>query len=196
MPSLSVCMCPRSEWVSCRQHAYGSCFVSIQSVCVQVGALNPFAFKVIIDMQVLLAILLLALGLFLWVFFLPFFCSLLLQILSVVSFGFLFLFPVCIYCRFSVSVYRGVLMQQSICAYDCFKSLSSYFQMHFKCSAFLTSSSSRTQDDWFRHHVCVRMTSCLYSMFACTRELSRLQLSCFQLRPFLFHLKKFLQPLL
>ena len=38
------------KWVSCRQHIYGSCFcIHSASLCLLVGAFNPFTFKVIID---------------------------------------------------------------------------------------------------------------------------------------------------
>ena len=37
------------KWVSCRQHIYGSCFyIHSVSLCLLVGAFNPFTFKVII----------------------------------------------------------------------------------------------------------------------------------------------------
>ena len=41
------------RWVSCRQHIYGSCFfIHSASLCLLVGAFNPFTFKVIIDIYV------------------------------------------------------------------------------------------------------------------------------------------------
>ena len=41
------------KWVSCRQHIYGSCFcIQPASLCVLVGAFNPFTFKFIMDMYV------------------------------------------------------------------------------------------------------------------------------------------------
>ena len=47
------------KWVSCRQHIYGSCFcIHSASVCLLVGAYNPFTFKVIIDMYVAITIFL------------------------------------------------------------------------------------------------------------------------------------------
>ena len=50
------------------------------SLCLLVGALSPFIFKVIIDMGVSIAVLLIVFDLFLLVFFLAFFsCSLLLR---------------------------------------------------------------------------------------------------------------------
>ena len=47
------------KWVSCRQQIYGSCFyIHSVSLCLLVGAFNPFTLKVIIDMYVLIAIFL------------------------------------------------------------------------------------------------------------------------------------------
>ena len=44
---------------SCKQHVYGSCFcIYSDSLCLLVGAFNPFTFKVIIDIYVLIAIFL------------------------------------------------------------------------------------------------------------------------------------------
>ena len=41
------------KWVSYRQHIYWSCFcIHSASLCLLVGAFNPFSFKVIIDMYV------------------------------------------------------------------------------------------------------------------------------------------------
>ena len=58
------------KWVSCRQHIYGSCFcIHSASLCLLVGTLNPFTFKVIIYMCVPITIFLIVLGLFLWVLF-------------------------------------------------------------------------------------------------------------------------------
>ena len=48
----SVCV-PRPELVPCRQHIYGSCFcIHSASLCLLVGAFNPFTIKVVIDMYV------------------------------------------------------------------------------------------------------------------------------------------------
>ena len=45
------------KWVSCSQHIYGSCFcIHSASLCLLVGAFNPFTFKVIIDIYVFIAI--------------------------------------------------------------------------------------------------------------------------------------------
>ena len=56
--------------VSCQQHIYGSCFfVHSTSLCLLVGAFNPFTFKVIIDMYVTIAIFLIVLSLLLEVLF-------------------------------------------------------------------------------------------------------------------------------
>ena len=39
------------KWVSCRQHIYGFCFcIHSASLCLLVGAFNPFTFKVVVDM--------------------------------------------------------------------------------------------------------------------------------------------------
>ena len=47
------------KWVSCRQHIYGFCFrIHSASLCLLVGAFNPFTFKVIIDIYVPIAIFL------------------------------------------------------------------------------------------------------------------------------------------
>ena len=47
------------KWVSCRQHIYRSCFcIHLASLCLLVGAFNPFTFKVIIDMYVPITIFL------------------------------------------------------------------------------------------------------------------------------------------
>ena len=56
------------KWVSCRQHIYGSCFcIHSASLCLLVGAFNPFTFKVIIDIYVLIAIFLIVWDLFLYI---------------------------------------------------------------------------------------------------------------------------------
>ena len=53
------------KWVSCRQHVYGSCFcIHSSNLCLLVGAFNPFAFKVIIDIYVPIAIFLILGGRF------------------------------------------------------------------------------------------------------------------------------------
>ena len=51
------------KWVSCRQHIYGSCFcIHSASLCLLFGAFNPFTFKVIIVIYVLIAIFLIVQG--------------------------------------------------------------------------------------------------------------------------------------
>ena len=51
------------KWVSRRQHIYGSCFcIHSASLCILVGAFNPFTFKVIIDMYVPMTIFLIVMG--------------------------------------------------------------------------------------------------------------------------------------
>ena len=58
------------KWFSFRQHIYGYCFcIYSASLCLLVGAFNPFMFKVIIDMYVPMTIFLIVLGLFLQVIF-------------------------------------------------------------------------------------------------------------------------------
>ena len=45
------------KWFSCTQLIYGSCFcIQSASLCLLVEALNPFTFKVIIDIYILIAI--------------------------------------------------------------------------------------------------------------------------------------------
>src|SRR5574337_256737 len=51
------------KWVSCRQHIYGSCFcIHSASLCLLVGAFNPFIFKVITDKYDPIAIYFIVLG--------------------------------------------------------------------------------------------------------------------------------------
>ena len=53
------------KWVSYKQHIYGSCFCNHSaSLCLLVGAFNPFTFKVIIHMYVPMSIFLIVLGFF------------------------------------------------------------------------------------------------------------------------------------
>ena len=60
------------KWVSCRQHIYGSCFfIHSASLCLLVGAFNPFTFKVINDIYVPIAIFLIV-----WSWFCRYFSSL------------------------------------------------------------------------------------------------------------------------
>ena len=47
------------KWVSCSQHIHGCCFcIHSASLCLLVGAFNPFTFNVIIDIYVPIAIFL------------------------------------------------------------------------------------------------------------------------------------------
>ena len=58
------------KWVSCRQHIYGSYFwIHSASLCLLVGAFNPFTFKVIIDIYAPIAIFLIVWGWFCRSFF-------------------------------------------------------------------------------------------------------------------------------
>ena len=64
-----VCV-PRIEVGLLKTAYYGSCFcIHSASLCLLVGAFSPLTFKVIIDMYVLIATLLIALDLFLLLFF-------------------------------------------------------------------------------------------------------------------------------
>ena len=57
------------RWASCRQHIWGSCFcIHSASLCLLVGAFNPFTFKVIIDKYDPVAIYFVVLGLSLCTF--------------------------------------------------------------------------------------------------------------------------------
>ena len=96
------------KWVSCRQHIYRSCFcIHSASLCLLVGAFNPFTFKVIIGMYVH-CVGYVSVGLFDPLLF-YFFCDLMVNF-SVV-FGILFNFCVCIYYRFLICCYHEVLIQ-------------------------------------------------------------------------------------
>ena len=58
------------KWVSCKQHMYRSCFcINSANLCLLVGALNTFTFKVIIDIYVPIAIFLIVWGWFCISFF-------------------------------------------------------------------------------------------------------------------------------
>jgi len=100
------------KWVSCSHHVYGSCYcLHSASLCLLVGEFNPFAFKVIITMYILIAILLIVLDCFWRPFFFP--SSLVLFLFDdlILVLVFLFLFCLCIvYCRFSVFGSLGVLI--------------------------------------------------------------------------------------
>ena len=64
-PTFSLYVSLDLKWVSCRQHIYGSCFcIHSVSLCLLVGAFNPFTFKVIIDMYVPMTIFFIVLGFF------------------------------------------------------------------------------------------------------------------------------------
>ena len=63
--TLSLCMSLGLNRVSGRQHVYESYFcVHTPSLCLFVGPLNPFTFKVIVDLYVPVAILLVVLSLY------------------------------------------------------------------------------------------------------------------------------------
>ena len=82
------------KWVSCR-HTWVLFGIYLSSLCLLVATVNPFTFKVIINMYILIAILLIVLDLFSQAFFfLPFlFCSLFCNLMTKFSdkFGFFFL---------------------------------------------------------------------------------------------------------
>ena len=145
------------KWVPCRQHMYGCCIcICSASLCLLIGAFKTFAFKVIINIYVLVAIFFTVLAMFL----LDFFFSLL-TIFSVV-FGLLFLFYVCINCfpicgshevwystiyiyvytHTYVSIYLSIYLSIYIYIYiyNCFKLLVFQFQMNFQYFAFILSS--------------------------------------------------------
>ena len=64
-----VCVCMCVKHIFFIQHIYGSCFcIHSASLCLLVGEFSPFAFKVIIDMYVLIALLLIVSDLFLLIF--------------------------------------------------------------------------------------------------------------------------------
>ena len=82
------------NWVSYRQHMYGSCFgIHSSSLCLLIGVFSPFTCEIIIDTYVLTAILLIVLYLFLLV------SSLLLLFNSLMVSWLSFVF--CYYCFFS-----------------------------------------------------------------------------------------------
>ena len=57
------------RWVSYRQHIWGSCFcIHSASLCLLIGAFNPFTFKVIIDEYDPIAIYFVVLGSSLYTF--------------------------------------------------------------------------------------------------------------------------------
>lgn len=109
IPLLSVCIRPRLKWVSCGQHIYRSDFcVSSPILCFLVEALNPFTFKVIVNIYVLIAILLIVWGVFFafffWLFFFPScFVFLSCDLMAIFSVLFVLLIVcVCVYCRILV----------------------------------------------------------------------------------------------
>ena len=70
IPSLCLYVSLDLKWISCRQHIYKSCLcIFSASLYFSVGTFNPFTFKLITNMHVLIAILLIALDLFFIVFF-------------------------------------------------------------------------------------------------------------------------------
>ena len=57
--TFSLCRSFFLRWVSCRQHMCGSCFLTHSAtLCLLIGAFNPFTFKVITGRYLFIAILL------------------------------------------------------------------------------------------------------------------------------------------
>ena len=112
-----------------------------QPFCLLVEAFNPFTFKVIIEMYILV-ILFIVLELFLWSFFSFFFCSLKIWWLSsVLQLNSFYFVCVCIYYR--CLVYATMKLYGSLCVCVCvcvYKLLSSSFQAHFKNTALVLAS--------------------------------------------------------
>ena len=68
--TFSLYVSPVLRWVSCRQHMQGSCFcIHSASLCLLVGAFNPFTFKVITDKYDPIAIYFIVWGLNLYTVF-------------------------------------------------------------------------------------------------------------------------------
>ena len=62
----SLCVSLDLRWVSWRQYIYRTCFCTHSAtLCLLIWAFSPFTFKVIVDMYVLIAIMLIVLDLFL-----------------------------------------------------------------------------------------------------------------------------------
>ena len=160
------CACvPRSEVVSCRQHVYRSCFsIHLAIMCLLVGSFNPFTFKVIIDVYVLIAILFTVLNLFLCAFFpsLPLlFSSLVIWWLSLCCVWIALSFFVCFFCRFLVCSYHVLIDSLNI-----YKIILSCWSLNFKCISNILHLYS-PHNCWF-WYICVWMISYLYCIFAFT----------------------------
>ena len=175
------------RWVSWRQHIYGSCFcIHLASLCLLVGAFHPLTFNVIIDMYVLITILLVALNLFLLLFFLPLFSPLVVWWLSLVLYlSWFFLFVCVLIVDFW---FAGILKlwYESIYIWDCFKLFVS-IAIASPVSAFVPSSF---HDFWFWWHNCAWMILYLYCIYTFTGEPCHLWNFCFLLLSFLFCLEK------
>ena len=93
----SVCVTSDLNWVFCRQHIYESCFcIHLATLCLLIGALSPFTFKVMTVRYVFIGILLIVF----WVIFVvlfSFFCSLPCDLMTIFSVMFGFLSFVCVY---------------------------------------------------------------------------------------------------
>ena len=126
------------KWVFCRHLIYGCWFcIPSASLCLLVGALYSVTFKVTTDMNILTAILLIVLDLFLKVFFsslLLLLSSLLISIFSDMC-GFFFFFVYLITCRFLVPMKFLELCLLSIpCVCVCVHCpvVSDSLRLHFK----------------------------------------------------------------
>ena len=88
----------------------------------------------------------------------------------------------CINCRFLVCSYSEVLIEESICIWDCFKLFSS-LQVHLQCPVFVPTSS---HDFWFWWYNRAWMISYLYCIYTFTGEPCHLWNFCFLLLIFSF----------
>ena len=171
----SLCVPLGLKWVFCGQHIYSSylCILSA-SLCILVGALNLLMFKLIIDMYVLTAILLIVLDLFLEAFFSLIFFSLLFPCLVIWWLTLVlcldsFFFVVCVSIIgfwFLVTM-RFWYISLYIYKKNAFKLLAFYFQKHFLYHVFVPSS----HDCWFWYHIFVWIISYLYCISAFISEL-------------------------
>ena len=152
----------------------------LASLCLLVGAFNPFTFKVIINIYILIAILLF------WIcfcgsfFFL--FCSLVTWWLSVVlclDSSFFFVYVSIIDFQFGITMrfwYRSLYIS---------KIVLSFWSLNFKCISSILHLRS-PHSCWFWYHTCAWIIPYLYYMIVLTSELSHSLFSCFQLCIFFF----------
>ena len=165
----SLCVALGLKWVFCGQHIYCSylCILSA-SLCILVGALNLLMFKLIIDMYVLTAILLIVLDLFLEAFFSLLFPCLVIWWLTLVLCLDSFFFVVCVsIIGFWFLVTMRFWFISLYIKKNAFKLLAFYFQKHFLYRVFVPSS----HDCWFWYHIFVWIISYLYCISAFISEL-------------------------